>query len=469
MADRANIAPAEVLYRSRRDDAHHRVYMHHSEENSVRDELSHRQETLMFLPENIPDSHNQPCHIQFEDVPPDDDDNYDYPPGYDPNYVPDPEAPTDYPCSSSWTNPFAAQTDTLFSVLTEGGEEIPESFKAVAKAFPKFEEAAKIHQDTPEAIEFAAVHEMMTEDFGNNEVQDDSDSDSSSTTRRKRKQKQKQKKRVICKNCYPDREYKEFEAVQAILLSPEAKIPFRATNGAAGYDLTSIATYVIPPQERMLISTGLALEIPPGTYGRIAPRSGLALQNGINIGVGVIDPDYRGEIKVLLFNLDKRETFIVHPGDRIAQIIFEEISYPRMVMKDALDPCDEEKHGRGNQGFGSTGTASEQQGWNSDSNPTPSDNIIAMLEEQEFETEYPQIKKLEQLIAKHSAKDTKNEIQTQDKNIRTRKYSDLYSNFKLQRYYTSGLLKFSSLVFGTSLDDLSYWFLLVILIERERE
>ncbi|XP_028097723.1 deoxyuridine 5'-triphosphate nucleotidohydrolase-like [Camellia sinensis] len=115
-------------------------------------------------------------------------------------------------------------------------------------------------------------------------------------------------------------EYEELDNVQFIRLLPQATRPTRATDGAIGYDLTSIAMYIIPAQGRMLISTGIAMEIPYGLYGRLAPRSGLALIHGIDVGAGVIDPDYRGEVKVLLFNHNQEE-FIVRAGDRIAQIL----------------------------------------------------------------------------------------------------------------------------------------------------
>ncbi|THG06515.1 hypothetical protein TEA_017679 [Camellia sinensis var. sinensis] len=104
--------------------------------------------------------------------------------------------------------------------------------------------ATKIKQDTMEAIEFAAAYEMMTEDFGNTEIQDDSSSESSQD-RQKQKKKQKKKKRAICKHCYPEEEYKEFEAVQVIKLVPHARIPFRATTGSVGYDLSAIAKYSV--------------------------------------------------------------------------------------------------------------------------------------------------------------------------------------------------------------------------------
>ncbi|CAL5355079.1 unnamed protein product [Camellia sinensis] len=93
-----------------------------------------------------------------------------------------------------------------------------------------------------------------------------------------RKQKQRDRKeKPLCRTCYPMSEYEGFDAVQFIKMVPHATRPIRATDGAVGYDLTSIAMYDIPAYGRELISTGLAMEIPCGMYGRIAPRSGLAL------------------------------------------------------------------------------------------------------------------------------------------------------------------------------------------------
>ncbi|XP_028110266.1 uncharacterized protein LOC114308793 [Camellia sinensis] len=169
-------------------------------------------------------------------------------------------------------------------------------------------------------------------------------------------------------------------------------MPSRATDGAVGYDLSSITKMLIQPQDRCLVPTGIALQIPYGMYGRIAPRSGLALEHGIHVGAGVIDPDYRGEVKVLLYNFDKK-LFQIQPGQRIAQIIFEKVALPRMVQQDGLLGTT-----RDTSGFGHSGMASEPMDSDSDSNSTL--NIIAMMEE--GETEYPQVKKLEQLIMKHS-------------------------------------------------------------------
>lgn len=85
-------------------------------------------------------------------------------------------------------------------------------------------------------------------------------------------------------------------------LVPEAIMPKKGTIGAAGYDLSSIEDVVIPANGKGKVRTGLSFMIPANTYARIAPRSGLAWKNSINVGAGVIDEDYRGEVCVILFN-----------------------------------------------------------------------------------------------------------------------------------------------------------------------
>jgi dUTP pyrophosphatase len=104
---------------------------------------------------------------------------------------------------------------------------------------------------------------------------------------------------------------------------PHATLPSRATPGAAGFDLYSADSYVILPGRRVVVSTGISVKLPPGTYGRIASRSGLAVKHGLNILADVIDPDYTGEVKVVLHNTDERQPFIIRPGYRIAQLIVE--------------------------------------------------------------------------------------------------------------------------------------------------
>lgn len=107
-------------------------------------------------------------------------------------------------------------------------------------------------------------------------------------------------------------------------LHPDAITPSKATPGAIGVDLHSIDHYIVLPGQRVVVSTGLAVRLPENVYGRIAPRSGLAVKHGLDIGAGVIDPDYTGEIRVVLFNHDDRVPFIIRPGYRIAQLILEQ-------------------------------------------------------------------------------------------------------------------------------------------------
>jgi dUTP pyrophosphatase len=130
-----------------------------------------------------------------------------------------------------------------------------------------------------------------------------------------------------------------------------AKCPSKGSAFSAGYDLYSIVEDEILPQERKLIPTGIILEIPEGYYGRIAPRSGLALKHGVDVFAGVIDSDYRGEVGVVLYNSDKTNTFSIKKGDRIAQIIFERcFSFPLEIEERELASTN-----RSSGGFGSTG------------------------------------------------------------------------------------------------------------------
>jgi dUTP pyrophosphatase len=125
-------------------------------------------------------------------------------------------------------------------------------------------------------------------------------------------------------------------------------MPVKGSSGAAGFDLKSAYSYTIPPHGKEIINTDIRIKLPPGCYGRIAPRSGLAAKNFIDVGAGVIDGDYRGNIGVVLFNHSDKE-FVVRPGDRIAQLICEQIFYPEMMEVDELSDTE-----RGADGFGST-------------------------------------------------------------------------------------------------------------------
>jgi dUTP pyrophosphatase len=137
-------------------------------------------------------------------------------------------------------------------------------------------------------------------------------------------------------------------------LVTHANIPVRSTPGAVGYDLFSIDNYVVLPGHRVVVATGISIQLPPGTYGRIAPRSGLAVKHGLDTLAGVIDPDYQGEIKVVLQNLDTRQPFIIRPGYRIAQLILESCVTPDVVEVPNENLAQTE---RGEGGFGSTGVS----------------------------------------------------------------------------------------------------------------
>lgn len=134
-----------------------------------------------------------------------------------------------------------------------------------------------------------------------------------------------------------------------VKLSENAYPPQRATSHAAGYDLRSAYDYIVLKQNRTLVKTDLGLEIPEVCYGRIAPRSGLALNHFISVGAGVIDRDYTGNVSVLLFNHSQSD-FYIKKGDKIAQLILEMIVCPQVVELSSLSQTE-----RGDQGFGSTG------------------------------------------------------------------------------------------------------------------
>ena len=138
-------------------------------------------------------------------------------------------------------------------------------------------------------------------------------------------------------------------ALKVKKLTHEARIPTRGSGGAVGYDLYSSDRVVIPPLHRALVGTSIAVAFPCGVYGRVAPRSGLAVKHGIQVGAGVVDPDYTGEIKVVLFNHGDRD-FHIEKGDRIAQLILEKCETPEIEEIGTLEETD-----RGAGGFGSTG------------------------------------------------------------------------------------------------------------------
>lgn len=132
-------------------------------------------------------------------------------------------------------------------------------------------------------------------------------------------------------------------------LHPDAILPSRGSKDACGLDISSVEELTVKSGHRKGVRTGIAVAIPQGFYGRVAPRSGLALKMGIDVLAGVIDADYRGEIICLLINLGEHD-FKINVGDRIAQLLIEKVAIltPRWDVE--LDIT-----GRNSSGFGSTG------------------------------------------------------------------------------------------------------------------
>jgi dUTP pyrophosphatase len=141
--------------------------------------------------------------------------------------------------------------------------------------------------------------------------------------------------------------------VRRLPAARDLPLPAAASAGSSGCDLRAALAdeVVLRPGERLLVPTGLALEIPPGWEGQVRPRSGLALRHGIGMvnAPGTIDSDYRGEVGVLLINLGA-EPFTLRRGDRIAQLVIARVESVEWEEAEALDGSD-----RGEGGFGSTG------------------------------------------------------------------------------------------------------------------
>jgi dUTP pyrophosphatase len=131
-------------------------------------------------------------------------------------------------------------------------------------------------------------------------------------------------------------------------------LPEYQSAGASGADLRARldSDIVLRPGQRTLVPTGITLEIPAGVEGQVRPRSGLAARHGVTVlnAPGTVDSDYRGEVQVILVNLGS-EDFTIHPGDRVAQIVFSPVE--RVVFRSRERLSESE---RGDGGFGSTGT-----------------------------------------------------------------------------------------------------------------
>lgn len=135
-------------------------------------------------------------------------------------------------------------------------------------------------------------------------------------------------------------------------LAPGARLPARAHDGDAGLDLYALEAATLAPGERASVRTGIAIEIPGGHAGLVLPRSGLAARHGIALvnAPGLIDAGYRGELRVLLLNTDRSETFALAAGDRIAQLVLVRVEAPAPVEVQELAGS-----ARGEGGFGSSG------------------------------------------------------------------------------------------------------------------
>jgi dUTP pyrophosphatase len=145
----------------------------------------------------------------------------------------------------------------------------------------------------------------------------------------------------------------DLDRLEVRLLHPGAVAPARSRPGDAGYDLRAVEDVALAPGERATVPTGVAIALPAGIAGLVVPRSGLAARHGLSVvnGPGLIDPNYRGEIRVVLVNLGD-EPFAGQAGDRIAQLLLVPYLAPEIVAVDALPPSPDD---RGELGFGSSG------------------------------------------------------------------------------------------------------------------
>jgi dUTP pyrophosphatase len=134
-------------------------------------------------------------------------------------------------------------------------------------------------------------------------------------------------------------------------LREDAQLPHQAYEGDAGLDLVACENVTLQPGERAVVPIGIAVEIPDGYAGFVQPRSGLAARHGLGVvnSPGLIDSGYRGEIRVVLLNTDRSETFEVRPGMHIAQLVIAPVAAVRLVEVDALATSE-----RGGRGFGSS-------------------------------------------------------------------------------------------------------------------
>jgi len=143
------------------------------------------------------------------------------------------------------------------------------------------------------------------------------------------------------------------DELQVRLLHPAAQPPARTRPGDAAYDLRCLKGFSLWPRERATVPTGVAIALPQGVAGLVTPRSGLAARHGISLvnAPGLIDPNYRGELRIILVNLGDAR-FEAHAGDRIAQLLLVPFVAPDVSVVEELPPSPDD---RGENGFGSSG------------------------------------------------------------------------------------------------------------------
>jgi dUTP pyrophosphatase len=140
------------------------------------------------------------------------------------------------------------------------------------------------------------------------------------------------------------------ETIKYKKLSQNATAPESSSEDDAGYDLFAAHDGCMSGGGRGIIKTNISIELPEGYYGQLEGRSGLAVKSGIAVLGGIIDPNYRGDIGVILVNLDNEKTFVYKKGDKICQMVIKPYIKPQMIEADELSATD-----RGEKGFGSSG------------------------------------------------------------------------------------------------------------------
>ena len=146
------------------------------------------------------------------------------------------------------------------------------------------------------------------------------------------------------------RKRKSMDQLQVKLLNPHGIVPTRAHATDVGFDLYACDSVDIRPWSRSLVPTGVAVRVPSGCYGRIAPRSGMAIVKSIDVAAGVVDPGYTGEIKVCLVN-NSIDFARITRGMKIAQLVCERCAFPQLAVVDELNNTDRSTAGFGSSGF----------------------------------------------------------------------------------------------------------------------